>query len=201
MYTLNISGDSIGNNGFMRFLIEQFSRYPIPPQTICFEITETAVLANFEQARYFMSELKKIGCCFALDDLGSGLSSWAYLMNLPVYILSDRLTIISRSGRVFEMVNYWQVLLVNPPLQKSRSLDRTWYYYLKIDGAFVKNISHNLISQALVEGFNGIADAMNVETIAEFVEDETILEKLREMGVDYAQGYGLSHPVPINFNR
>ena len=73
--------------------------------------------------------------------------------------------------------------------------------YLKIDGAFVKNISHNLISQALVEGFNCIAHAMNVETIAEFVEDETILEKLREMGVDYAQGYGLDHPVPINFNR
>jgi EAL domain-containing protein (putative c-di-GMP-specific phosphodiesterase class I) len=74
LYTLNISGDSIGNNGFMRFLIEQFSRYQIPPQTICFEITETAALANFEQARYFMSELKKIGCCFALDDVGSGLS-------------------------------------------------------------------------------------------------------------------------------
>jgi EAL domain-containing protein (putative c-di-GMP-specific phosphodiesterase class I) len=73
--------------------------------------------------------------------------------------------------------------------------------YLKIDGAFVNNISHNLISQALAEGFNGIARAMNVETIAEFVEDETILEKLREMGVDYAQGYGLCHAVPINFNR
>ena len=73
--------------------------------------------------------------------------------------------------------------------------------YLKIDGAFVNNISHNLISQALVEGFNGIAHAMNVETIAEFVGEETILEKLREMGVDYAQGYGFAHPVPINFNR
>ena len=158
LYTINISGDSIGNYGFMRFLIEQFCRYQIPPQTICFEITETAALANFEQARYFMSELKKIGCCFALDDFGSGLSSFAYLMNLPVD-------------------------------------------YLKIDGAFVKNISHNLISQALVEGFNRIAHAMNIETIAEFVEDENILEKLREMGVDYAQGYGIAHPVPINFNR
>jgi EAL domain-containing protein (putative c-di-GMP-specific phosphodiesterase class I) len=71
LYTLNISGDSIGNNGFMRFLMEQFSRYQITPQTICFEITETAAIANFEQARYFMSELKKIGCCFALDDWGS----------------------------------------------------------------------------------------------------------------------------------
>jgi len=56
----------------MRFLIEQFYRYQIPPQTICFEITETAAIANFEQARYFISELKKIGCCFALDDFGRG---------------------------------------------------------------------------------------------------------------------------------
>ena len=142
----------------IKFVSNLFDRYQIPPQTICFEITETAAIANFDRARYFMSELKKIACCFALDDWGSGLSCFAYLMNLPVD-------------------------------------------YLKIDGAFVKNISHNLISKALVEGFNRIADAMNVETIAEFVEDETILEKLREMGVDYAQGYGLAHPVPINFNR
>ncbi|MBD1826922.1 EAL domain-containing protein [Microcoleus vaginatus GB1-A2] len=156
LYTINLSGASISNNQFLKFLIEQFSRYQIPPQTIGFEITETAAIANFEQARYFMTELKKIGCCFALDDFGSGLSSFAYLINLPVD-------------------------------------------YLKIDGAFVKNISHNLISQALVEGFNRIAHAMNLETIAEFVEDETILEKLREIGVDYAQGYGIARPVPINF--
>lgn len=158
LYTINISGSSISNNQFMKFLIEQFPRYQIPPQSICFEITETAAIANFEQARYFISELKKIGCRFALDDFGSGLSSFAYLINLPVD-------------------------------------------YLKIDGAFVKNISHNLISQAIVEGFNSIAHAMNLETIAEFVEDETILEKLREMGVDYAQGYRIGRPVPINFNR
>ncbi|EGK90255.1 two-component system response regulator [Microcoleus vaginatus PCC 9802] len=158
LYTINLSGASISNNQFLRFLIEQFSRYRVPPQTIGFEITETAAIANFEQARYFISELKKIGCRFALDDFGSGLSSFAYLMNLPVD-------------------------------------------YLKIDGAFVKNISQNLISQALVEGFNSIAHAMNLETIAEFVEDEAILEKLREIGVDYAQGYGIGRPVPINFNR
>ncbi|MBD1810832.1 EAL domain-containing protein [Microcoleus sp. FACHB-DQ6] len=158
LYTINLSGASISNNQFLRLLIEQFSRYQVPPQAIGFEITETAAIANFEQARYFMTELKKIGCCFALDDFGSGLSSFAYLLNLPVD-------------------------------------------YLKIDGAFVKNINHNLISQALVEGFNRIAHAMNLETIAEFVEDETILEKLREIGVDYAQGYGIARPVPINFNR
>ncbi|MEG4210604.1 EAL domain-containing protein [Microcoleus sp. S13_B4] len=157
LYTINLSGASISNNQFLMFLIKQFPRYQVPPESIGFEITETAAIANFEQARYFISELKKIGCRFALDDFGSGLSSFAYLMNLPVD-------------------------------------------YLKIDGAFVKNISHNLISQALVEGFNRIAHAMNLQTIAEFVEDETILEKLREIGVDYAQGYGIARPVPINFN-
>ncbi len=155
-HTINLSGTSIGNNEFLGFLIEQFSYYKISPQKICFEITETAAISNFDQARYFISELKKIGCHFALDDFGSGLSSFAYLINLPVD-------------------------------------------YLKLDGAFVKNINYDLISQAIVEGFNGIAHAMNLETIAEFVEDETILEKLREMGVDYAQGYAIARPVPINW--
>jgi diguanylate cyclase (GGDEF)-like protein/PAS domain S-box-containing protein len=157
LYTINISGASIGNNQFLNFLIEQFSRYQIPPQTICFEITETAAIANFDQAQSFISALKNIGCRFALDDFGSGLSSFAYLINLPVD-------------------------------------------YLKIDGAFVKNISHDLVSYAIVEGFNGIAHAMNLETIAEFVKDEMILEKLRTIGVDYAQGYAIARPVPINFN-
>ncbi|HLO51787.1 MAG TPA: EAL domain-containing protein [Kamptonema sp.] len=156
LYTINLSGASISNNRFMRFLIDQFTLHQIHPQTICFEITETAAIANFDQARNFISELKKLGSRFALDDFGSGLSSFAYLINLPVD-------------------------------------------YLKIDGIFVKNISENLISQAIVEGFNRIAHAMNIETVAEFVEDEAILEKLREIGVDYAQGYGISRPVPINF--
>nr|WP_271253711.1 EAL domain-containing protein [Pseudanabaena sp. Chao 1811] len=157
LYTINLSGASICNNQFMRFLVGQFPLYQVPPEIICFEITETAAIANFEQARYFISELKKIGCRFALDDFGSGLSSFAYLMNLPVD-------------------------------------------YLKIDGVFVKNICHNPIAQAIVEGFNRIAHAMNLKTIAEFVEDEAILKKLQEIGVDYAQGYVIARPVPINFN-
>ncbi len=157
LYTINLSGSSISNNQFLNFLIDQFSRYQISPHLVCFEITETAAIANFDQARYFINELKKIGCRFALDDFGSGLSSFAYLMNLPVD-------------------------------------------YLKIDGTFVKNIIHNQISYTIVEGFNRIAHAMNLETVAEFVEDETILEKLRDIGVDYAQGYAIALPVPLLFN-
>ncbi len=156
-YAINISGASISNDQFLNFLIDQFSLYQVPSHNICFEITETAAVANFDDAQYFISTLKQIGCRFALDDFGSGLSSFAYLMNLPVD-------------------------------------------YLKIDGNFVKNISNDLVSQAIVEGFNSIAHAMNLKTIAEFVEDEDILQKLREIGVDYAQGYVIDRPVPWNFN-
>ena len=134
----------------------QFSLYQVPPHNICFEITETSAIVNFDDAQCFISTLKQIGCQFALDDFGSGLSSFAYLINLPVD-------------------------------------------YLKIDGSFVKNINDDPISQAIVEAFNGIAHAMNLKTIAEFVEDEIILEKLRTIGVDYAQGYAIARPVPLEF--
>ena len=157
LYTINISGASISNSQFLNFLIEQFSLYQVPPHNICFEITETATIANFDDAQYFMRALKQIGCQFALDDFGSGLSSFAYLMNLPVD-------------------------------------------YLKIDGSFVKNISNDPISQAIVKAFNDIAHAMKLKTIAEFVEDKIILEELRTIGVDYAQGYGIARPVLLNFN-
>jgi len=156
LYAINISGASIGNNRFLNFLIDQFSLYQVPPHHICFEITETAAIVNFDDAQYFMSTLKQIGCRFALDDFGSGLSSFAYLMNLPVD-------------------------------------------YLKIDGSFVKNIINDPVSQSIVEAFNCIAHAMNLKTIAEFVEDEIILEKLRTIGVDYAQGYAIDRPVPLEF--
>jgi EAL domain-containing protein (putative c-di-GMP-specific phosphodiesterase class I) len=113
-----------------------------------------------------------------------------------MYILAHPLDERLRSKRLRTRV-YRFAYLINLPVD-----------HLKIDGAFVKNVSNNLISQAIVEGFNRIAHAMNLETIAEFVEDKTIaefvedktiLEKLREIGVDYAQGYGISRPVPINF--
>jgi len=71
--------------------------------------------------------------------------------------------------------------------------------YLKIDGAFVKDMASNPIDCAMVEAINGIGHVMGKRTIAEFVENEEVLAALRSIGVDYAQGYGIAKPKPFHF--
>ncbi|GEM_PF-3362072 len=152
--TVNLSGCSINEEGFLDFIKEQFARFAIDPGWICFEVTETVAVANLAQAAVFIEELKALGCLFALDDFGSGLSSFGYLKNLPVD-------------------------------------------YLKIDGQFVRDMVDDPIDAAMVSSINQIGQVMGMKTIAEFVENEAILARLRELGVDYAQGYGIAGPAPL----
>ncbi|MDF0555785.1 EAL domain-containing protein [Kamptonema sp. UHCC 0994] len=154
IYAVNLSGASINDDTFIKFLQEQFTLYRVPPQIICFEITETVAIANLSKAVQFIQELKKLGCSFALDDFGSGMCSFAYLKNLPVD-------------------------------------------YLKIDGYFVKDIANDPIADAMVEAINRIGHIMGIKTIAEFVSSEAILERIKEIGVDYAQGYIITKPQPL----
>ncbi|MBE9077299.1 PAS domain S-box protein [Romeria aff. gracilis LEGE 07310] len=151
LYTVNLSGASINDDQFIDFLREQLALHQIPPQLICFEITETVAIANLNKAAQFMQELQVLGCRFALDDFGSGMSSFGYLRSLPVD-------------------------------------------YIKIDGGFVKEIVDNPVDAAMVEAINRVGQVMGIQTIAEFVENEDILEKLKTLGVDYAQGYGIAKP-------
>jgi diguanylate cyclase (GGDEF)-like protein/PAS domain S-box-containing protein len=154
LYAINLSGASINDDRFIEFLHEQFRLYQIPPQLICFEITETVAIANLTKASQFIRELKQLGCCFALDDFGSGMSSFAYLKNLPVD-------------------------------------------YLKIDGEFVRHIVDHPIDDAMVEAMSRIGHVMGIKIIAEFVENDAILARLKLLGVDYAQGYGIAKPLPL----
>lgn len=152
--TINLSGHSIGDTDFMQFIIDQFNESKIPPEKVCFEVTETAAIGNLMKATRFMSILRDLGCRFSLDDFGSGMSSFVYLKNLPVD-------------------------------------------YLKIDGIFVREIADDPIDYAMVKSINEMGHVMGKRTVAEFVEKEQVLLKLREIGVDYAQGYSIAKPRPL----
>ncbi|RLP53965.1 MAG: EAL domain-containing protein [Ketobacter sp.] len=152
---INLSGLTLGDEGFADFLHHQFNEFRIAPEKICFEITETIAVTNLSTTIQFIDKFRGIGCSFSLDDFGSGFSSYGYLKNLPVD-------------------------------------------YLKIDGTFVRDLEHNEIDRAMVESINRIGHVMGKKTIAEFVENDRILALLRELGVDYAQGYGISKPFPID---
>jgi len=150
--SINLSGVSINDANLMAFIEEQFKIHEVPPDRIGFEITETAAISNLARASAFMSDMKELGCRFALDDFGSGLSSFSYLKNLPVD-------------------------------------------YLKIDGGFVVNMLDDPIDHAMVAAINDIGHVMNIETIAEFVENEDVCNELRALGVDHAQGYYTGRPA------
>ncbi|MEO8157131.1 MAG: EAL domain-containing protein [Betaproteobacteria bacterium] len=154
IFAINLSGASIGDERFLEYVREQFGRFAVSPQSICFEITETAAIAKLDKATHFINELKALGCLFSLDDFGAGMSSFAYLKHLPVD-------------------------------------------FLKIDGGFVKDMADDPIDRAMVEAINSIGHVMGKQTIAEFVDGERVIQLLREMGVDYAQGYGVAKPRPF----
>lgn len=83
-YAINLSASSLTDDRMIDFLKQQFADYRVPPHLICFEITETAAIANLVKASQFIQQMRKLGCHFALDDFGSGMSSFAYLKHLPV---------------------------------------------------------------------------------------------------------------------
>ncbi len=145
---INLSGASLNDEQMLAYIHTQLNQHQISPDNICFEVTETAAITNLTKARQFITSLNAVGCRFSLDDFGSGMSSFAYLKNLPVN-------------------------------------------YLKIDGGFVRDLLTNPVNHAMVAAINNIGHVMGIQTIAEFVENEPLLNEVTAMGIDYAQGYSV----------
>jgi diguanylate cyclase (GGDEF)-like protein/PAS domain S-box-containing protein len=155
MFSINLSGRSIGSKTFHNFLHETLSASNVDMSCLCFEITETAVVDNVEHSVEFINSIKQLGVRFSLDDFGTGLSSFSYLKQFPVD-------------------------------------------YLKIDGEFVRDIIEDDKSFVFVRSMTEVGHCLNMKVIAEFVESDTMFEKLREANVDYVQGYTIGRPVPID---
>jgi diguanylate cyclase (GGDEF)-like protein len=86
-FAINLSGQSLQDATFLDFVVDEIKSSGLPPDVLCFELTETATVGNLEKAQRFLRTLQDLGCQFALDDFGTGVSSLAYLKDLSVNYL------------------------------------------------------------------------------------------------------------------
>jgi diguanylate cyclase (GGDEF)-like protein/PAS domain S-box-containing protein len=154
LVSLNISGNSLSDESLLDFVQGQLHEHSLPPERFCFEINEMAAIHHLTRAQRFAREIRKLGGRIALDDFGSGFSSFRYLKNLPVN-------------------------------------------YLKIEGSFVRDMLSNASDRVMVEAINQVGHTLGIQTIAEHVSDPAIVDELRALGVDYAQGFGVGRPQPL----
>jgi diguanylate cyclase (GGDEF)-like protein/PAS domain S-box-containing protein len=154
MVSVNLSGTSLNDERTVAFILEQARRHAVPPEKICFELTETAALNNLQVAIEVMRALKREGFSLAIDDFGSGFTSFAYLKSLPVD-------------------------------------------FIKIDGSYVKGMLDDRVDRAMVTAIRQIAAVIGIRTVAEWVENAALAAELGAIGIDYAQGYGIARPAPL----
>jgi diguanylate cyclase (GGDEF)-like protein/PAS domain S-box-containing protein len=154
MFSVNLSGRSIGSKSFHKFLQESLQQTAIKKSALCFEITETSVVENMEKSVDFINSIKQLGAKFSLDDFGTGLSSFSYLKRFPVD-------------------------------------------YLKIDGEFIRDIIEDDTSFVFVRSMAEVGHSLDMKVIAEFVESDSMFDRLRQANIDFIQGYHVGRPVAI----
>ena len=152
--SINISGQTLADEGFLGFVVDALDRSGVPPASICFEVTESAISSNVQYVQRFIDVLHGIGCEFALDDFGSGLGAFSNLKQLPVD-------------------------------------------YLKIDGAYTRNLSVDQVNQEVVSTMIKLARTMQFRVVAEQVEQQADFDWLREVGVDFMQGNFVEPPATL----
>jgi two-component system CheB/CheR fusion protein len=151
---INLTRDSVVDAETGDFIRQALATTGVDPAHVGFEAAESVAIGNLGKANQLIGSLRRAGCAFALDDFGSGVSSFAYV--------------------------------------KALGAD-----YLKIDGMFVGNLSQDRVDYAMVRSIKDIGHVMGKQVIAKSVESEAVLQKLREIGVDYAQGFAIGAPKPL----
>jgi len=152
--SLNLGSGAFTDEAFADRLLRRIDESGVPPAKLCFELAETATVANLAKASEFMARLSTIGCRFAIDDFGSGLSSFAWLRDLPID-------------------------------------------FLKIDGRLIGAILDDPIDHTTVRAIGEICRSMGKRTVAQFVESPRHLNAVRDIGIDFAQGYHVGKPELI----
>ena len=153
--SINLSGRSVGDPDFHQDVERLLREFSVDTAKLCFEVTETTAITNILEATAFFESMRRHGVRFALDDFGSGVSSFGYLKRLQVD-------------------------------------------YLKIDGQFIRNLCHDRVDQATVRCIRDAAKITGKKTVAEFVETEEVEQLLREIGIDYSQGFLRHRPAPLD---
>lgn len=152
---INLSGHTLSDRGFHDLLLKKVCLGGVPAEKLCFEITETSLVANLAQVKTLIGELKSLGCSVALDDFGIGMCSFGYLQELPV----DE---------------------------------------VKIDGSFIKRMSTDPVAAKIVEALLAVTKATGKRSLAEFVEDEATFQQLKQLGVQYVQGWLFAKAMPLD---
>jgi len=136
---INLNSQTLEETDFEDFLLELFAAHAIPIEKICFEITENSAISNIGPTSVFLNRMQEKGFQFALDDFGSGFSSYSYLRKLPVNTV-------------------------------------------KIDGSFIRNVDKDPVNFAMVKSISQVAHTMGLSVVAEFVENQQTMEKLKGIG-------------------
>lgn len=154
-FSFNLSTLDIFSEKSLKHIKDELGKTNIDTQYVEFEITESAYMHNFREARTFIDEIRQLGCQIALDDFGTGYSSMSYLTQIKADTL-------------------------------------------KIDKFFINNLFNDINDQKITRAIIHLAHSLNMEVVAEGVENQSQIRYLRSVGCDYLQGYYYSKPVPIN---
>ncbi|MBJ7551053.1 EAL domain-containing protein [Marinomonas ostreistagni] len=152
---INLSATTLRDSHLADYIQDTLEKYAVSPNKLCFEVTETEQIIHVNKTSSILERIKQLGCSIAIDDFGSGYSSFSYLRDFP-------------------------------------------FDHIKIDGIFAREIEHSDASLAMVQSILDVAKKLNKPCVVEFVENQSLAERYKSMGIEWGQGYHFHKPEPLS---